>query len=57
MQNSVESEASKTGKRRADVEKRKGTRYIPENWSKYCITLQCTHGRSQPPRGSVKRKE
>ncbi|ETK93657.1 hypothetical protein L915_03196 [Phytophthora nicotianae] len=56
MQNSVESEANKTGKRRADVEKRKGTQYIPENWSKYCITLQCTHGRSQPPRGSGKRK-
>ncbi|ETL46992.1 hypothetical protein L916_03220, partial [Phytophthora nicotianae] len=56
MQNAIESEAKKTGKSRADVEKRKGTQYIPENWSKYCITLQCTHGRSQPPRGSGKRK-
>ncbi|KAG1691102.1 hypothetical protein DVH05_027177 [Phytophthora capsici] len=52
----VTREAKNTGASIADIETQKHTHYIPEDWPKYCITLQCTHGRSQRVRGSGKRK-
>ncbi|KAG1685768.1 hypothetical protein DVH05_007705 [Phytophthora capsici] len=52
----VTREAKNTGASIADIEAQKHTQYIPEDWRKYCITLQCTHGRSQRVRGSGKRK-
>ncbi|KAE8907894.1 hypothetical protein PF005_g13985 [Phytophthora fragariae] len=43
MTTSVAREAKASGDSREVVEKRKGTRYIPEEWQKYCKTLRCTH--------------
>ncbi|GMF43877.1 unnamed protein product [Phytophthora fragariaefolia] len=56
MMNTVNREAAKTGEDRKAVEKRKGTRYIQEEWNQYCKTLKCTHAPAQQPRGSGKRK-
>ncbi|KAE8967309.1 hypothetical protein PR001_g28142, partial [Phytophthora rubi] len=56
MINSVAREAKASGDTREVVERRKGTRYIPEEWKKYCKTLRCTHGRSQSARGTGQRK-
>ncbi|KAE9349469.1 hypothetical protein PR003_g5866 [Phytophthora rubi] len=54
--NSVAREAKASGDTREVVERRKRTRYIPEEWKKYCKTLRCTHGRSQCARGTGQRK-
>ncbi|KAE9263853.1 hypothetical protein PF008_g32264 [Phytophthora fragariae] len=56
MINSVAREAKASGDTREVVERRKGTRYIPEEWKNYCKTLRCTHGRSQSARGTGQRK-
>ncbi|KAE9204959.1 hypothetical protein PF004_g17695 [Phytophthora fragariae] len=56
MSNSVAREAKASGDTREVVERRKGTRYIPEEWKKYCKTLRCTHGRCQSARGTGQRK-
>ncbi|KAE9292070.1 hypothetical protein PR003_g24860, partial [Phytophthora rubi] len=56
MSNSVAREAKASGDTREVVERHKGTRYIPEEWKKYCKTLRCTHGRCQSARGTGQRK-
>ncbi|ETI35427.1 hypothetical protein F443_18230, partial [Phytophthora nicotianae P1569] len=56
MRDAVAREVAATGKSSEDVERRRGTRYIPADWKKYCRTLRCTHGQGQPSRSSGKRK-
>lgn len=48
MRNAVARNAKKDGTIVDIVEKRKGAQYILNAWSKYCVTLQCTHTRGQP---------
>jgi hypothetical protein len=56
MRNAIFREAETSGDTVKVVEQRKGTRYIPDDWQKFCKTLRCTHGRPQKQRGSGKRK-
>ncbi|KAL8021777.1 putative papain-like cysteine peptidase superfamily [Plasmopara halstedii] len=42
MAGAVAREVEATGKSRDEVEKRKSTQYIPQDWITYCKTLRCT---------------